>query len=205
MATTPWGAIGQGVLGAAQGIIGSINARKSQKKLEGMIDNYQPNQSIMDYYTKALNRYNPNPYSSQQYQNAQKNIRRSGAGVIAGATDRRAGLGMLGSIVQGETDALGNAAASAEQQQGQNLAQLGQATGMKDREDKYKFEAKYNLLSQKAGANNATANAGISNLFGGLGSLQDYATINKMYDSGQGGSVNSTNSNWGKNYKRTWK
>lgn len=198
----PAAAIAQGLLGAGQAIIGGINARRDQKKLEKMISDYQPNQSIMDYYTKALNRYNANPYQSQQYQNAQKNIQRSGAGAIAGATDRRAGLGMLGSIVQNETDALGNAAAKAEQQQGQNLAQLGQATGMKDREDKYKFEAKYNLLSQKAGANNATANAGISNLFGGLGSIQDYANIDKMYGSGQGGSVNS---NWGSNYKRNWK
>lgn len=198
MANTPWGAIGQGVLGAVQGIVGGIGARKNQKKLEGMIDNYQPNESIMDYYSKALNRYNANPYTSAQYQNAQKNIDRSGAAAIAGATDRRAGLGMLGSIVQGQNDALGNAAARAEQQQGQNLAQLGQATGMKDREDKYKFEAKYNLLSQKAGAANQTANAGISNLFGGLGSIQDYANIDKMYGSGQGGSVNN---NWGSNYK----
>ena len=181
MADTPWAAIGQGVLGAAQSIIGGINARRDQKKLEGMINNYQPNQSIMDYYTKALNRYNANPYTSAQYQNSQKNAQRGTAAAISGATDRRAGLGMIGSIVQNQNDALGDAAARSEAQQGQNLAQLGQATGMKEKEDKYKFEAKYNLLSQKAGANNATANAGISNLFGGLGGVQDYATINKIY------------------------
>jgi len=185
---TPWGAIGQGVIGGIQAIVGGINARKSQRKLEGMIDSYQPNQGIMDYYTKALNRYNTNPYASAQYQNAQKNIQRSGAAAIAGATDRRAGLGMLGSIAQGQNDALGNATARAEQQQGQNLAQLGQATGMKAQEDKYKFEAKYNLLSQKAGAANQTANAGISYIMGGLGTIGDIGMINNTYgDGGESG------------------
>lgn len=201
--TTPWGAIGQAALGGIQGIIGGISAHKNQRKLEKMIDQYKPNESIMDYYSKALNRYNANPYTSAQYQNSQKNIQRSGAAAIAGATDRRAGLGMLSSIAQGQNDALGDAAARAEQQQGQNLAQLGQATGMKAGEDKYKFEAKYNLLSQKAGSANQTANAGISNLFGGLGGIQDYAMIDRMYNSGQSGTVNSNNPgyNWGKKYR----
>ncbi len=93
----------------------------------------------------------------------------------------------VGSLVQGANDASLRAAAAAEGQQSQDLAQLGQATGMKSQEDKYKFEAKYNLLSQKAGAANQTANAGMSNLMGGLGSITDYANINKMYGANGGG------------------
>lgn len=178
---TPWGAIAQGVVGLGQSIIGGINANKSQKKLERMIDSYQPNQSIMDYYSKALNKYNANPYQSASYQAANKFAQRGVATGINSLQDRRSALAGVGNLVQGANDANLRAVAQAENQQAQDLAQLGQATGMKDREDKYKFEAKYNLLSQKSGAANATANAGISNLYGGLGGIQDYQMIKKMY------------------------
>jgi len=76
---------------------------------------------------------------------------------------------------------------AAESEQGQRLAQLGQATAMRVPEDKYKFEAKYNLLSQKAGAANQTANAGISNMFGGLSTIGQTQMIDSMYgDQGDG-------------------
>jgi len=116
--------------------------------------------------------------------------------------DRRSAVGGVSRLAALQNDANLKAGAQAESEQGQRLSQLGQATAMRVPEDKYKFEAKYNLLGQKAGAANQTANAGISNIFGGLGSITDMAMINKMYDSGSGGSVNaSNNNNWGKNYK----
>jgi hypothetical protein len=178
---TPWAAIGQAVLGGAQSIIGAANARRDQRKLEKMINDYKPNQSIMDYYSKALNRYNANPYTSASYNQSMRSADRNLATGLNTLQDRRSALGGVAGLVDATNNASSNAAADAERMQAQNLAQLGQATGMKEREDKYKFEAKYNLLSQKAGAGNATANAGISNLFGGLGGIQDYAMINKMY------------------------
>jgi len=171
----------QGVIGGIQSIIGGAKARKAQRQLEGMIDSYQPNQSIMDYYNKALQKYNVNPYQSQFYQNQQNRIGRNLATGIGATQDRRVGIGSIGSLVQGANDASAQAGAMAQQQQSQDLAQLGQATGMKSAEDKYKFEAKYNLLSQKAGAANATANAGMSNLYGGIGAIGDAAMIKKMY------------------------
>lgn len=181
----PIAAAAQGVLGLGQAIIGGISARKRQKELEGMIDSYKPSTSIMDYYSKALNKYNANPYTSSTYTQAMKGAGRGLATGISASQDRRGALGNVSSLVSGYDDASLKAASVADQQQSQDLAQLGQATGMKDREDKYKFEAKYNLLSQKAGAANATANAGISNLYGGLGGIQDYAMINKMYGTGK--------------------
>ena len=50
------------VAGLAQSIIGGINARKTQKKLEKMQSPvYKQNQGILDYYNKALARYNVSP------------------------------------------------------------------------------------------------------------------------------------------------
>lgn len=171
----------QGVIGGIQGILGGISARRSQKKLEKMIEGYKPNQSIMDYYSKALNKYNANPYQSASYN---QNMKTAGQGLTTGIStlqSRGQALAGVGNLVEGYNNAGGRAAAYAEQDQAQDLAQLGQATGMKAAEDKYKFEAKYNLLAQKAGAANQTANAGIQNLYGGLGSIGDAYTINKMY------------------------
>ena len=171
----------QGLVGGIQGIIGGFKAKKAQKQLQGMIDNYKPNQSIMDFYSKALNKYNANPYQSAMYNQESQMAGRNLATGLNSLQDRRSALAGVGSLVQGANDASLRAAAAAEQDQAQDLAQLGQATGMKEREDKYKFEAKYNLLSQKAGAANQTANAGIQNLYGGLGSMADASMIKKMY------------------------
>ena len=188
----PWAAIGQAALGIGQSIFGGGKARRAQKELEGMVNNYKPNQSILDYYTKALNKYNANPYQGAGYQAANQFAQRGVASGINALQDRRSALAGVGGLVQGANDANLKAVAQAENQQSQDLAQLGQATQMKDREDKYKFENKYNLLSMKAGAANQTANAGISNLFGGLGGITDYAMINKMYGGGgNGGSKTS--------------
>jgi hypothetical protein len=195
----------QGIVGGIQAIIGAHKAKKAQRQMNQMIDNYKPNESIMDYYNKALNRYNSNPYQSTEYQMNMRNADRTTATGLNALGDRRSAVGGVSRLAALQNDASINAGAQAESEQGQRLAQLGQATAMKVPEDKYKFEAKYNLLGQKAGAANQTANAGISNLFGGLGSIQDYANIDKMYSSGQGGSVNSNNSNWGSKYKRNWK
>ncbi|HRP30446.1 MAG TPA: hypothetical protein PKV73_01075 [Agriterribacter sp.] len=176
-----WAAVAQGVLGLGQSILGASKARKTQRQLENMVDQYKPNQSIMDYYNKALSKYNANPYTSQSYNQAMRMSNRNLATGLNNLQGRGSALAGVSSLVQGANDQALRAGAMAEQQQAQDLAQLGQATGMKDREDKYKFEAKYNLLSQKAGAANQTANAGISNMFGGLGAIQDYKMIDKIY------------------------
>lgn len=177
----------QGLLGIGQAIFGGGRARKAQRQLERMIDSYQPNQSIMDYYNKALNKYNANPYTSQSYNQAIRMANRNLATGLNTLQGRGSALAGVSSLVQGANDNALRAGAMAEQQQAQDLAQLGQATSMKDREDKYKFEAKYNLLSQKAGAANQTANAGISNIAGGLGSILDFALVDKLYGGDGGG------------------
>jgi hypothetical protein len=181
--------------GAIQSIIGGGKAGRAQRQLEKMVNNYQSSGSIMDYYTKALNKYNMNPYNSAMYQLQSENARSGTAQGINALQDRRSSLGGVSSLIANQNNNLLKAAATAEGQQAQALGQLGQATAMKDREDKYKFEAKYNLLSAKAGGANQVLNTGLTNAYNNLSSLSDYAMANKLYgDGGYGGGTGSRTS-----------
>jgi hypothetical protein len=183
------GAIGA-VGGLAQSIIGGIKAHKAEKKLERLATpEYGGSQSIMDYYNKALQRYNTNPYQSQQYQMATQQADRSqaaGIGALQGRGSAVAGIGRLSAL---RNNAGLQAGVQAEQQQNQRFGQLGEASEMKTADELRQFqqnklapyEKQYNLLSMKAGAGNEMANAGMSNIFGGLGAIQDQRNIDKIY------------------------
>ena len=161
----------QTLLGAGQAIFGAGKARRTQKDLENYANTFQPNQSILDYYGKALQKYNVNPYNSTQYQTQQNNIGRNLATGIAASQNKRLGLSAIGGLVQGSNDASAKAVAQAEAEQGQNLSRLGQAAGMKTNEEQKKFDMLYNLKAMKAGQAANTVNSGIRNIFGGLGTL----------------------------------
>lgn len=189
----PLPAIVQAGAGLIQSFTGAQRERRAENELEKMIDNYSGGQSIMDFYTKALNKYNSNPYTSSLYSYQKDQI---GAGTATGIKelqDRRSAIAGIPGLIQTQNDSLLKAAAAAEGQQGQDLSNLGAATQLKDREDKYKFEAKANLLSQKAGGGASIFNAGLSNAFGGLQSLSDYELAKKYY------STSTSDPN-----KRTW-
>jgi hypothetical protein len=190
--------IGQGLLGIGQSIFGGGAARKAQRSLEKMADSYQPNAGILDYYNKALSRYSDNPYNSAMYRMQNQNAQRGLATGINALQDRRSVLAGLPKLTQSYNDANLKAAAGAEAQQGQALSQLGQATGMKAAEDSKKFDMKYNLLAMKAAGNNQTSRAGISNIFGGLGNIQQQGMLNQIYGNGGGGSTNNPNSQYPK-------
>jgi hypothetical protein len=178
-------------VGIVQGIIGGIKAKRAQKQLEGLqTPRYNESSSIMDYYNKALQRYNLNPNQTQEYQQAiQRGNENQAAGINALQSRGSAvgGIARLNAINNG--NAL-NAGVAAERERDTKFGQLGGAAGMKAGEDMNAFqynqvapyEKKYNLLSMKAGAANQTANAGMSNIYGGLGALQDYSMLNREYD-----------------------
>lgn len=178
---TPWGAIGQTIVGGIQAVGGAIQAKRAEKKLENMVNNYKPNESIMDFYNKALSRYNANPYTSNLFNMQKQNIDRNTVTGINALQNRRSAIGGINALTQSANDAYLKAAATAEGQQSQALGQLGQATGMKAQEQFKPFEMKYNLLSQKAGAGSQIMNAGLSNIFGGASAYNDYKLIDKMY------------------------
>ncbi len=186
----------QTLVGTAQSIIGGIRAHKAQKQLENMqTPTYHQDKGIMDYYNKALQRYNLNPSQTAEYQRDIQNIGRNQAAGISALQSRGSAVGGISRLAAVGNNAALNADVNAENRQDQRFGQLGQATGMQAGENAKAFqyndiapyEKQYNLLSMKAGAANQTANAGMQNIYGGLGAFQDYSNINKMYGGGGGG------------------
>lgn len=180
------GVIGGGI----QSILGGIKANKAQKKLENLqTPQYGGSDSIRDYYSKALQRFNQNPYQSQQYQYANQQADRSQAAGINALQGRGSAVGGISRLAALRNDASLKAGVQAEQQQNQRFGELGEASGMLTQDELRQFqqnkiapfEKQYNLLSMKAGAGNQTMNAGISNIFGGLGAMQDQRNIDKIY------------------------
>ena len=162
--------IAQGLLGIGQSLIGGGQARRARRELEGMeLPKTQSSQAISDYYSRA----NANPYESTMYRMQKQNIQGNTTQAIAGLQDRRSGLAGISSVVRSQNDALLRAGANAEQQQ---WARLADATRLKASDDQrvfninqlMPFQHRVSLLSSKAAGANQTANAGISNIFGGL-------------------------------------
>lgn len=182
---------------SALGVIGGLaqtifsGRKRKERDLEKFANSYTPNQSIVDYYNKALSRYNANPYESQSYQQQQNLINRNLATGINASQTRRGGLSTISGLVQGANDASARAGAMAEQQQGSALNQLGGAASMKAREDAKKFDMLYNLKAMKAGQAATTQNMGLRNIFGGLSNAS-------MLFSGQ--NRNGGGNNSGSNY-----
>ncbi len=172
-------------LGGAQMLGGVLQTvfsgkKKAERNLERLANSYQKNPSIMDYYTKSLNNYNANPYSSASYQQATKEAQRGQSAGINALGDRRSVLSGLPQLVTATNSASLRAASNAERERQGQLNTLGRATEMKAREDKYPFELKYNMLAQKAAGANAQKSAGWRNIFGGLGTAATgYTSGNK--------------------------
>lgn len=158
---------------AAYGAIqaGSAAHKKNvaENDLENQVKSAKPNQSILDYYGKALAKYNPNPYQTVSYQQQKNSIDRNLATGLNSAQNRRMGIGSVGAFVQQANDSSARAAGNAEASNSRDLSVLGQAAGAKSAEDRRLFDMRYNLTAMKAGANAATENTGIQNVFSGLG------------------------------------
>jgi hypothetical protein len=188
----------QGVGGLVQSIFGGSRARRAERALENLkTPTYEKSQAIGDYYSKALNRYNSNPYNSNMYQQQQRNIQRGLSAGIGALQNRRSAIGGISRLVQAQNDASLNAASAAEGQQAQAFGQLGQASQMQAGEERQAFninkmlpyEKQYSLLAQKAAGGNQMMNAGLSNLFGGASTIgqmkfDDYL-MGKYYGSGK--------------------
>lgn len=170
----------QSLGGQAQMLFGLLGAKKAQRKLENLKSPlYHQNSSIMDYYNKALSRYNVNPYDSNLYKMQEQQANRNVAQGIGGLQDRRSAIAGIPALLQAKNDSMLRAGVSAENERDQRFNQLGAATNMKADEDRtawqyneyMPYETKFNLLSSKAAAKNQLFNAGMSNYFGGIGNL----------------------------------
>lgn len=166
-------------LGALQSLIGGRKEKKATDALEALkTPTYGGSSSIKDYYTQALQRYNVNPYQSQQYQFAMNNANAGTAAGINALQDRRSAIGGVSRLASIQNNAGLRAGVTAEQQKSQNFGQLGNATNMKAGDDKYGFqinslmpyEKQMQLLGLKASGGASILNSGLQNIFGGLSS-----------------------------------
>ena len=172
----------QSGIGLVQSIFGGSARRKAERDLEGFANSYQTSPGILDYYQKALARYNPNAYESSYYQNQRKGIDRNFSAGISSAQNRRSGLAAISTLNQQANDASARAGATAEQLQGQALGQLGQAASLKNQADQKKFDMLYNLKAMKAGQKAVQENQGYQNIFGGISNMAKMAMLGDGQD-----------------------
>lgn len=187
---TPWGAAAQIGLGALQTGIGAIRAHRAQKQLENMQSpTYVKNQSILDYYSKALQKYNLSPYETAGYKKNVQDVGRGTTTALDALRGRGGAVAGVNNIIASANDNILKAGVDAENRKAQEFNVLGNATGMKAGEDRrafdinqqQPFERKYNLLAMKASGGNKVEGAGISNIFGGFGAYNDSQLAKKIY------------------------
>jgi len=169
----------QSLIGLGQSIFGNKKRKRTEADLDKYANSFQPNQSILDYYDKALKKYNPDPTQTGTYKIQQNQIGANTANAIGASQDRRGGLSSISRIMAGANRATGQNLMNAEAQQQQNLSRLGQASGMKTNEEQKKFDLLYNLKAMKAGQAAGTVNQGIKNLYGGLSTMATGGLFNK--------------------------
>ena len=199
-------------IGALQSLIGGNKQKKAQEALENLqTPTYNANSSILDYYNKALQRYNTNPYQSQQYQyGIQEGNRNQAAGVNA-LQGRNSAVGGISRLIALSNNNALQTGISAENEQNQRFGQLGGATQMKSADDQYGFQInklmpyqkQLDLLTAKAGGGGQVLNAGLSNIFGGLsGAASNFlGNDNGSANNSNNGNASNSNSSWYSNPK----
>ncbi len=177
-------------IGGIQAIAGAAARKKQEKALEGMKNpTYTPNQSILDYYDKALAKYNTSPTDTAAYKQQRQDIEQGTVQGVNQLQDRRSALAGVGNLIQNQNNSLLKASVAGEQQKAQQFATLGNATNMKAGEGAKQFqynklapfEKDYNLLAAKAGASSQRENAGLQNIYQGLTS---YAALDQNKKNG---------------------
>jgi hypothetical protein len=107
-----------------------------------------------------------------------KNAQRGTATGIGGLQDRRSAIGGIGRLIGVQDQSLENAGVNAENQKNIRFGQLGSAVGMKNSDDRFKFntnvidpyQRKLQLAMMKSSAANSRFDAGLSNIGGGTNS-----------------------------------
>lgn len=181
--------------GGLQSIFGGAKKRREIKNLENLTNqspSYTGGGSIRDYYNKALQRYDVNPYTSTEYQMAQQNAQRTTNQGLSALQDRKSIFGNLGKLMALQNDANLKAGIVAEQEGSRKFSQLGSAAQANAAEDKYRYQMnqlnpylrRLSLQQQKAAGAAATEQAGLQNVFGGLSSLSTLLNKDENGDSG---------------------
>jgi len=188
---------GQTALGIGQALFSG--KKRAQRDLEQAAQNapqYTGGQGVMDYYQQALNRANVPVGQSAMYGLMQKQADRGlGTGLSALQGSRNA-LAGVGGLVAGQEDASQRAAVAGQQQQNQAFQQLGGAAEAANQVQNQKYQynqlnpyqTNLNLKAMKAASAAQSQQAGIQNIFGGLGNTAAVASSMGGKSGSSGGS-----------------
>jgi hypothetical protein len=206
------GAVAAGVGAAASGI-SAIGSNKRRKAREKELDEYAKqsplyggSKPISEYYQQAMNRYNENPYQSQQYQMGAMQARRATAQGLGALQDRRSAIGGISRLEAGQNAAMQSLGAQAEAQRNQRFGQLGAATQMKNADLMQQFDInkmtpynrQFGLKQLKSQAANQQYAQDVQNTFNSLGNL---ASVGMMAGQSQAPMPSSSQMpNFGTNY-----
>lgn len=166
--------------GGIQAILGGGKEKRANNAIQNLATpTYAGNKSLLDYYNTAMQRYNVNPYQTAQYQ---AGIQQGQRGTAAGINALQQGspssaIGGISRLIALQNQNALQQGIGAEQEQNQRFGQLGQAASMKAADDRYGFQInqlmpyqkQLDLLTAKAQGGAQTLNAGLSNMFNGLG------------------------------------
>lgn len=194
----------QAGVGLVQTVGGWIQQGKATKNYEKTLANnpkYNQNESILDYYNKALQRYNVNATDSAMYKRNMQNIGRNTATGINALNDRRSGIAGISSILRGANDAALDTEVAAENEKSDRFGVLGGATGMKAGEDRMAFDVnqmqpwqnKLSLYGAKATGGANIMNAGVGTLNNAANNYQQMQMLQQMYGINNSRRTTSTN------------
>lgn len=171
-----WGTLVGGIVGAG---VGLITGNSQKNKAKALLGQGRPTQqvplAVRENQDIARNQALQG-LPSQQYEQAMKNIQRQTNQAIASSQDRRAGIGLIGSIQQRQNDAVGQLDAQSAAARQQNIKQLlgvnntvgGYQNQAFDWNQKQKYQQNYNYGMQLLGAGNQNIVGGIDKGVAGL-------------------------------------
>lgn len=158
----PWGAAAGLLVGAGGALIGANQKKKGNVLLNTPYPNMPIPKEVLDTQEMAKIAANEG-LPSQVYAKAMKNIQRNTNSAIRTATNRRGGLGLIGTINREANDAMGNLDAADATAMARNRTQLydvnNNVAGWKNRQwdwnQKQKYQRDYNYAQQLIGSGNA--------------------------------------------------
>jgi hypothetical protein len=172
-------------MGAAQMSSANKAQKRSQQELERQAKNsplYRPSKEIGDYYKEAKTRYAQNPFTTPFYLENLKQSERSAVQALGALQSRGAAIGGVSRINRILQDSKNRNIATAMQEKNMDLARLGQAAQMQNRENQQAFDINkmtpYNrqlqLEQMKAQAAGERYNAGMQMIGSGLSNAASY-------------------------------
>lgn len=187
-------------VGAAQALTGLLGMGKAKRKANDAVEamaTYRPSKEIAGVYEGAKMRAGKGLGGAAR-QTAVQGIEAGAQAAMGAAQDRKAGLGMIGSVqAQRQKGAL-QLSGQEEAAQKQNQAALTQAAGLQAREKEKSFKSeqekqslKANMAMQEVSAKRSAISQGLGAVAGGLGmSAMGGGSLSGLFGKKKGSPVN---------------